>query len=123
MKYVNRNELISGWKRIHGFAPPKGLSRHTMALAIAYQRQLNEIGRDTNQPLKCPSSVPAAKAVKPGARLIREWHGETHVVDVLESGFLWQEQIYSSLTKVAGKITGTHWSGPRFFGLAKRSGW
>jgi len=53
----------------------------------------------------------------PGARLMREWGGRTHVIDVIEGGYVFEAKIYLSLTAIAGKITGTHWSGPRFFGL------
>ena len=122
---VGRDDLVCGWKRLYGHAPPKGLSRQTMELAISYQRQVNETGVQANTDLKVLSrdhrTNQTSNIVKPGARLIREWHGETHVVDVLESGFLWGEHIYPSLTKIAEKITGTHWSGPRFFGLKRRT--
>ena len=53
----------------------------------------------------------------PGARLLREWNGRTHIVDVIEGGYVFEAKIYPSLTAIAGKITGVHWSGPRFFGL------
>jgi Protein of unknown function (DUF2924) len=56
-------------------------------------------------------------SLKPGARLVREWHGRTHTVTVTEDGFEYAGMSYPSLTKVAKKITGVHWSGPRFFGL------
>jgi len=59
-------------------------------------------------------------ALKPGGRLIREWNGVTHAVDVVEGGFLWDSQRHSSLSAIARAITGARWSGPRFFGL-KRS--
>jgi hypothetical protein len=57
-------------------------------------------------------------SLKPGARLIREWHGRTHTVTVTEEGFEYAGQSYSSLTTIAKEITGAHWSGPRFFGQA-----
>ncbi len=53
----------------------------------------------------------------PGARLIRDWNGKTHVVDVIEEGFVFQAKVHKSLTAIAHQITGAHWSGPRFFGL------
>ena len=53
----------------------------------------------------------------PGARLIRERNGRTHTVDVIEGGYVFEAKVYPSLTAIAGKITGVHWSGPRFFGL------
>jgi hypothetical protein len=52
-----------------------------------------------------------------GTRLIRVWHGETHVVDLLNDGVLYKGKTYRSLSAVARVITGARWSGPRFFGL------
>jgi hypothetical protein len=63
----------------------------------------------------------AAATIKPppapGTRLMREWNGRMHVVDITEDGILFDGKLYRSLTAVAKRITGTHWSGPRFFGL------
>jgi hypothetical protein len=58
-------------------------------------------------------------SLKPGARLVREWHGRTHTVTVTEDGFEYVGLSYRSLSNIAKKITGTHWSGPRFFGLVR----
>jgi hypothetical protein len=58
-------------------------------------------------------------SLKPGARLVREWHGRTHTVTVTEDGFEYAGVMYPSLTKVAKRITGANWSGPRFFGLVR----
>ncbi|BDW86550.1 hypothetical protein MACH21_27270 [Roseicyclus marinus] len=55
--------------------------------------------------------------LKPGGRLLREWNGVTHVVEVVENGYLWNGQRWRSLSVIAREITGAHWSGPRFFGL------
>ena len=57
------------------------------------------------------------RRVLPGARLVREWNGKTYVVDIIEGGYVFEAKVYQSLTAIAGKITGVHWSGPRFFGL------
>jgi hypothetical protein len=51
---------------------------------------------------------------------MREWHGVTHEVRVLDRGVLHQRKRYRSLTKVAQLITGAHWNGPQFFGLRSR---
>jgi hypothetical protein len=64
-------------------------------------------------------AAPSAPRIKPGARLIREWHGRTHAVCVTDVGFEFEGATYRSLTKIAREITGTQWSGPRFFGLTK----
>ena len=53
---------------------------------------------------------------------MRQWRGRTHKVLVGEDGFEYEGQHYRSLTAIAEQITGAHWSGPRFFGLTKRTG-
>ena len=65
-----------------------------------------------------------ARAVtpRPGVRLVREWRGETHDVLVLEDGFQWRDRTWRSLSQIAREITGTRWSGPRFFGLEASAG-
>jgi len=52
-----------------------------------------------------------------GTRLIREWQGQTYEVTVMDKGYHWHGKQYRSLTAIAHEITGTKWSGPRFFGL------
>ncbi|MEO9826802.1 MAG: DUF2924 domain-containing protein [Paracoccaceae bacterium] len=52
-----------------------------------------------------------------GARLIREWNGQTISVEVLEGRFRYADKTWNSLSEIARHITGTQWSGPRFFGL------
>jgi hypothetical protein len=43
-------------------------------------------------------------------------------VTVARDGFDWQGTIYPSLSAIARAITGTAWSGPRFFALARPNG-
>ena len=57
------------------------------------------------------------RVAKPGTRLVRQWRGRTFHVAVMEDGFLFDDQRYTSLSQIAHVITGTKWSGPRFFGL------
>lgn len=52
-----------------------------------------------------------------GTRLVREWNGRMHVVEVTDDGFVWNGKSYRSLSAIAKRITGAHWSGPRFFNL------
>ena len=59
---------------------------------------------------------------KTGTTLVRQWRGRTHKVLVGEDGFEYEGQRYRSLSVIAERITGAHWSGPRFFGLTKRAG-
>ena len=60
-------------------------------------------------------------SLKPGARLVRAWGGEIHEILVVEDGFLWRGKTWSSLSAIAREMTGTRWSGPRFFGIATAS--
>jgi hypothetical protein len=50
---------------------------------------------------------------------LREYSLPENTVTVTEDGFEYAGASYPSLTKVAKKITGVHWSGPRFFGLVR----
>ena len=59
-------------------------------------------------------------AVRPGTVLTREWADTVYRVVATETGFSWNGQTWSSLSEIAFRITGTRWSGPRFFGLKRR---
>ena len=52
-----------------------------------------------------------------GTQLMREWNGSTEIVDVTREGLIWRGKTYRTLSAVAVAITGTKWSGPKFFGL------
>jgi hypothetical protein len=72
-----------------------------------------------------PPSPAQKEATKPdplqvGALLTREYRGRTLAVRVLEHGFGFEGQVYSSLTAIATKVTGSHWNGKLFFGVTKR---
>jgi len=62
-----------------------------------------------------PAMLPTL--LSPGVQLVREWNGRTWQVEVLEDGFACRGKTYRSLSAIARMITGTRWSGPRFFGL------
>jgi hypothetical protein len=49
--------------------------------------------------------------------LVREYQGRRHTVTTVRDGFDWQGTTYQSLSAIARAITGTAWSGPRFFAL------
>ncbi len=66
------------------------------------------------------TSVPEVSGLETGTILVREWRNAEHRVLVLEGGFEHQGKRYGSLTAIARAITGTNWSGPRFFGLERR---
>jgi hypothetical protein len=50
---------------------------------------------------------------------VREWNGRTIDVTATDGGMLWEGRTYRSLSAIAREVTGTPWSGPRFFGLGR----
>jgi hypothetical protein len=59
----------------------------------------------------------SAPEITPGTRLVREWNGRTIDVIATKGGMLWEGRTYRSLSAIAREVTGTAWSGPRFFGI------
>ena len=124
-------DLRSEWGRFCSSKPPR-LSRDLLLRALAYRIQERAHGGLSRASLRLlkvdvgeSGSVTTARAspapvMKPGAKLVREWHGRSHVVSVTETGFDYAGASYRSLTEIAKLITGAHWSGPRFFGLQSR---
>lgn len=110
--------------------PPK-VSAGLLRLALAYELQARvsgglssasekmlasyaEGGKDPNPAQRLPSA-------RPGMRLVRVWNDTAHVVTVSERGTIeWNGKAWRSLSVVAREITGTQWSGPKFFGLRDR---
>ena len=62
------------------------------------------------------SSREASRRFRPGTRIVREWKGKVHEVTITEGGFEYEGETFRSLSPIACRITGTHWSGPAFFG-------
>ena len=123
---LGREGLIAAWVEVIGTPPPKKMSQGFMRSILAYDLQAREFGdlkpgavkRIKTAGREGPRSTTRERgALKPGGRLIRDWNGVSHIVEVTEAGFVWQGQTHRSLSAIARAITGTRWSGPRFFGL------
>ncbi len=126
---LTRAELVERWRTHYRTDPPKGISRRLLIRAIAYEMQARRYGGlkpATDRRLRMIANSTAdgdhgnrktAPPLQPGARLVRDWNGVTHVVEVIESGFVWNGGRHRSLSAIARAITGARWSGPRFFGL------
>jgi hypothetical protein len=121
--------LRERWKNLCGTQPPGVLGRPFLTRAIAYRLQEEACGGlkpSTRRLLarvaeeaavgSSPKRPPARKA-EMGTILIREWQGNPHRVTVLDDGVSFNGKRYRSLSEVAREITGSPWSGPRFFGL------
>ena len=123
-------QLRGEWLQIFGTAAPS-VGHLLLARGIAHRLQekamgglppklAREIDTMVRQLEKGGEIKPAnAPALRTGTQLVREWHGTTHRVMILDDAYLYRDQRYGSLSEIARKITGTHWSGPRFFGLNK----
>ena len=124
---VSRERLIERWSAAYGRPPPKGISRRLLERAAAYEMQVDVYGglkpRVRRQLLSCVAdeerkrSTTSSRTLSPGTRLVREWNGRSHTVEVVDEGFVWNGEVHKSLSAVAHAITGARWSGPRFFGL------
>ena len=125
-------ELRCAWRTLHHTGPPLGLSRDLIVRGLADKLQQRAHG-GPSRALQRRLQILAAEfekgtrsfdpgiVLKTGATLVRQWRGHTHTVLVREDGFEYDGQRYRSLTVIAEQITGAHWSGPRFFGLSKRT--
>ena len=128
---LSTNDLRAQWVRFHQVAPPPKLRRDMLIRGVAWKMQERVHGglssatkrrlRILSEPLPSGAKFagPGRAVVRPGARLVREWRGRVHTVSVVEGGFEYDGRRWRSLSEIAQAITGAHWSGPRFFGLAK----
>lgn len=124
LETMDRAALLAAWSDTFGSPAPKGISRTFLRRFLAFEiqaRRAGGISKQTTAALKRSEREAKPKAIapalKPGGRLLREWNGVTHVVDVVDGGFVWRGESWRSLSAIAREITGAHWSGPRFFGL------
>ena len=62
-----------------------------------------------------------ARLPMPGSLLVKKYKGRTLVVKVLDDGFEYDGRRYTSLSAIAGEITGTRWNGFSFFHLGKEA--
>ena len=133
LEQMDYGALRAEWRRLFRAHPPKRVSRDLLMLGVAWKIQEQAHGglgaatkrrlADLAKTMEKNGDVTRDRVTcfKPGARLVREWHGEAHTVIVLEDGFQWKGTRWRSLSVIARKITGVHWSGPRFFGLNGRA--
>ena len=120
---MDRAALMTAWSDLFQSPVPKGLSQPFLRRFLAFEAQARRFGGLPKRflaDLDRQADGKAARldaALKPGGRLLREWNGVTHAVEVIDEGFRWNGRTYRSLSAVARAITGARWSGPRFFGL------
>ena len=125
-------ELREAWLKRFGKEAPKLKGRDLLIRVLAFRLQADVFGDhspEVKRKLAHLASVlakdPKAQlfptpSLKPGIVLTREYRGVVHRVLVQSQGYLYDEKTYASLTDIARTITGSNWSGPRFFGIEQR---
>jgi len=122
------DRLRERWKAIYGKAPSREIGRSFLTRAISYRLQERVYGglkpstsrllaRVVEENATGSSKKPQTRMAQSGTILIREWRGTAHRVTMLDDGVTFNGKRYRSLSEVAREITGSRWSGPRFFGL------
>jgi hypothetical protein len=128
---LTREELIERWEQANQQTPPRSISRRLLVYAAGYSIQVKNQGGlrpetkrklqrlATSTTMKNSSSVSSKSrpVLVPGTRLVREWRGNWYSVEVTDEAYLFEGANFTSLSHIARTITGTRWSGPRFFGL------
>jgi hypothetical protein len=128
---LGTDELRECWKAICGKAPSREIGRSFLTRAIAYRLQERVFGglkpstcrllaRNVEEGAPGTLSNRPSRMAQTGTILIREWRGTAHRVTILDDGVSFNGKRYRSLSEVAREITGSRWSGPRFFGLRSK---
>jgi Protein of unknown function (DUF2924) len=113
---------------MYGKVPSREIGRSFLTRAIIYRLQERAYGglkpstrrllaRAAEETATGSSKKPQTRMAHSGTILIREWQGKAHRVTMLDDGVSFKGKRYRSLSEVAREITGSRWSGPRFFGL------
>jgi hypothetical protein len=128
---MTRPRMAELWKEYFGHTPATTLRVDLMRPILAYRIQERQRGplpsdmqRRLQKALKTYSpgnnNDPVGR-YKAGIRIVREWGGVIHEVQVIDNGYVYQGETYKSLSPIANRITGTRWSGPMFFGTKSKA--
>ena len=134
-------ELDAEYRRLFG-RPPRRRHPEFLRKRICFQLQVAAYGglpgparaelERLAQDLQIPNAAPQdrvrtddragqAGRPRPGTVLQRNWHDRQIRVEVTGDGFLFDGEHFASLSAIAKRVTGQHWSGPRFFNLVGRA--
>ena len=131
---LGTDTLRRRWCELYGMEPNQRISRDVLIRAVAHRMQAEshgDLGKTCRRQLARLAetlreggsiSVSQTQSFKPGTKLIREWKGKVNEVVIAGGTYIWAGQHYRSLSQIARAITGTRWSGPRFFGLETGQG-
>src|SRR5205085_4115695 len=107
IRSIGHAELRLEWQQLYGSDAPR-ISRDLLVLGLGYRLQEIEqggLGKATRRKLQTIAKAlrttgrvgaTPSLSLKPGVRLVREWHGRTHTVTVTEDGFEYTGASYRS---------------------------
>ena len=120
--------LRARWRAVTGKPAPRHVSAPLLLRVLAYRVQAEAFGELSRESVRMLQRIGEGGTVPLpprrqglGTVLVREWKGVRHHVMKVKGGFAWNGETYRSLSEVAFAITGTRWSGPRFFGTKDRT--
>ena len=123
IRSLGLDALRQRWGTMFGAVPSAGLTKDVIARMIAHRVQEAALGGLDRETIRLLDRLARGekpnelnRRLKAGTVLVREYQGERHTVTVVPDGFVWRKKTYTSLSIIARSITGTVWSGPRFFG-------
>jgi hypothetical protein len=125
LRSIDLDALRTLWRVTFRSSPPPAFTKDLMARFLCWHIQEQAFGGLDPKTAKHLDGLARGdkrgadrpRPLKPGTVLLREYQGERHTVTVVPNGYVWRETTYASLSTIARDITGTAWSGPRFFGL------
>jgi hypothetical protein len=123
-----RPKCIAQWRTLFGSDPPLRIGIGLLAAIIhhAYQERLigstmRSVEKQLASSLSSSLRVNSQSTHRIGDRIVRGWRGVNHEITVVPKGYAYRGDVYRSLSEIARRITGTRWSGPRFFGTREKS--
>ena len=122
VRSLSGHALRRRWQAVFARSVPEHLTVDLLRRMIANRIQEEAFGTCDRATLKILDGL-AGRTSRPernlkiGTVLVRDYRGRRHTVTVSRHGYVWEGQPYSSLSAIARAITGTAWSGPRFFAL------
>ena len=129
LKLLSNKELQTKWQEIFNIPVPKGYTKSYLVKELTWyykykklpsklQNQINNLV-DNYETTKSVNIKKIRKfEVTIGTKFIREFKGEKYEVIAVDGGFNFNGKLYKTLSAVANVITGTHWNGKKFFGVA-----
>ncbi len=129
LKLLSKAEIEQKYYDTFGYLPPNGYTKSYQIKEIAWQEKYSELPADIQSRInKLVNEYENIKSVNikkirkfettVGTKFIREFKGEKHEVIAIENGFKYKNGTYKTLSAIANVITGTHWNGKKFFGVA-----